>query len=58
VLVQLEHDGLDLVFLRLVIGVFGTRRELCGRIRRKVKWDIQFEVFVDFSKVDVSFVFD
>lgn len=22
------------------------------------KWDIQFVVFVDFSKVDVSFIFD
>lgn len=30
---RLGRDGLGLVFLRLVIGVFGTRHELCGRIR-------------------------
>ena len=30
---RLERGGIGLVFLRLVIGVFGTRRELCGRIR-------------------------
>jgi hypothetical protein len=33
--VRLERNGFGLVFLRLVIGVFGTRRELCGRISQK-----------------------